>query len=118
MNDDCKLTPEELNALLQEYPEPGAESMQDLKLRLALDFPLEVSIRLGEAKKNIGELLQLASGTVIELDREITEPVDLVVNGRTIARGEVITVGEYFAVRIVSIIKPEERIENLGAPGR
>ena len=117
MNDDGRLTPEELSALLQEDPGPAAEKMLDLKLRLALDFPLEVSIRLGQAKRNIGELLQLTAGTVIELDKGIAEPVDLVVNGRVIARAEVVTIEEHFAVRIVSILKPEERIENLGAPG-
>lgn len=117
MNDDCRLTAEELNALFQEDSNSVTEEVHDQKLKLALDFPLEISIRLGEAKRNIGELLQLVSGAVIELDREITEPVDLVVNGRAIARGEVVTVGEHFAVRIVSIIKPEERVENLGASG-
>lgn len=117
MNSDVRLTREELSALLREDADPPSERKHGLKLKLALDFPLEVSVRLGQARRNIGELLKLSPGTVIELDKGIGETVELVVNGRVIARGEVVTQDEHFAVRVTSIIKPEERVENLGVPG-
>lgn len=107
------LSEEEMNALLSDSFDREDELKMDLKLKLVLDFPLEVSVRLGDAQRTIGQLMNLTVGTVIELDNMIDEPVDLVVNGKAFARGEVVTVGESFAVRLKSIIKPEERIENL-----
>ncbi len=107
------LSEEEMNALLSDSFDREDELKMDLKLKLVLDFPLEVSVRLGDAQRTIGQLMNLTVGTVIELDNMIEEPVDLVVNGKAFARGEVVTVGESFAVRLKSIIKAEERIENL-----
>ncbi len=107
------LSEEEMNALLSVDSSREDELKMDLKLKLVLDFPLEVSVRLGEARMTIGQLLNLTVGTVVELDSMIDEPVDLVVNGKSFARGEVITVGETFGVRLKSISKPEERLENL-----
>lgn len=107
------LSEEEMNALLDNSSSREDELKMDMKLKLVLDFPLEVSVRLGDAEKTIGQLLNLTVGTVIELDNMVDEPVDLVVNGKTFATGEVITVEETFGVRLKSITKPEERIENL-----
>ncbi|MEW5785278.1 MAG: FliM/FliN family flagellar motor switch protein [Bacillota bacterium] len=107
------LSEEELAALLQDDPNQENTAQADLKLKLVLDFPLEVSVRLGNARRTIGELMHLSTGTVIELDRMLNEPVELLVNGKAFARGEVITIGEYFGINITSIIKPEERLENL-----
>ncbi len=107
------LSEEEMNALLNEDSSREEELKMDLKLKLVLDFPLEVSVRLGEARKTIGQLLNLTVGTVIELDKLIDDPVELVVNGKSFAEGEVITVGETFGVRLKNIIHPKERIENL-----
>ena len=113
MSNEEILTAEELAALLQDDTDQDADSLMGMKLKLVLGFPLEVSVRLGSAQRAIGELLNLSSGTVIELDRLISDPVELLVNGKTFARGEVITIGEYFGIKITSIIKPEERLENL-----
>ncbi len=107
------LSEEEMNALLNEDSSREEELKMDLKLKLVLDFPLEVSVRLGEAQRTIGQLLNLTVGTVIELDKMIDDPVELVVNGKPFAEGEVITVGETFGVRLKNIINPKERIENL-----
>lgn len=107
------LSEEEMNALLSNDTNREEELKMDLKLKLVLDFPLEVSVRLGESQMSIGQLLNLTVGTVIELDAMIDEPVSLVVNGKTFATAEVITVGETFGVRLKSISKPEERVENL-----
>lgn len=107
------LSEEEMNALLDNSSSREDELKMDMKLKLVLDFPLEVSVRLGDAEMTIGQLLNLTVGTVIELDNMVDDPVDLVVNGKTFATGEVITVEETFGVRLKSITKPEERIENL-----
>jgi len=106
------LSSQELNDLLKTDP-AGEIGGEDLKLRLVLDFPVEISVRLGEAAKSIGELLDLSVGTIIELDRCISEPVDLVIGGKVFALGEVVTIGEYFGVRITSIAKLVERINKL-----
>lgn len=107
------LSEEEMNALLDTSSSREDELKMDMKLKLVLDFPLEVSVRLGDSGMTIGQLLNLTVGTVIELDNMVDDPVDLVVNGKTFATGEVITVEETFGVRLKSITKPEERIENL-----
>ena len=107
------LSEEEMSALLDNSSSREDELKMDMKLKLVLDFPLEVSVRLGDAEMTIGQLLNLTVGTVIELDNMVDDPVDLVVNGKTFATGEVITVEETFGVRLKSITQPEERIENL-----
>jgi len=113
MNNRNLLSEEELSALLQDEPARGADSVANLKLNLILDFSLEISVRLGNAQRTLGDLLQLTTGTVIELDRMINEPVELLVNDKTFARGEVITIGEHFGIKITSINRPEARLENL-----
>lgn len=107
------LSEEEMNALLDSSSSREDELKMDMKLKLVLDFPLTVSVRLGNAEMTVGQLLNLKVGTVIELDNMVDDPVELVVNGKAFATGEVITVEETFGVRLNSITKPEERIENL-----
>lgn len=108
------MTEEELEALLGGGQDPEDDLKMDLKLKLVLDFPLEVSVRLGKAEMTVGEILNLSVGTVIELDSMVADPVDLKVNGKSFAKGEVIVIGETFGVRLEGISKPEERIKNLG----
>jgi flagellar motor switch protein FliN/FliY len=100
------------------FSERGPEALlkdddQDLKMQVVLDFPLEVAVSLGAATKTIGELMKLIEGAVIELDREIDEPADLIVNGQVVARGKIVTIEENFGVLITSILDPVERIEQL-----
>lgn len=111
------LSKQELEALLRPDPADGESDDRDLKLKLVLDFPLEIAVHLGGTTRTIGELMELAVGTVIELDREVDRPADLIVNGRVVARGEIVVIGENFGVRITSIIKPLERIEQLRQEG-
>ncbi len=82
-------------------------------LELILDFPLEVSVRLGNIAKTLRELRQLTPGNVIELNRYINDPVDIYVNGKLIARGEVVVIDENYAVKISQIIEPLDRIKTL-----
>lgn len=85
------------------------------KLELLLDIPLQVSVVLGRSRRPIKDVLGLTPGAIVELSSLVDEPVEVLVNGTLVARGEVVVVNENFGVRITSIISPEERVERLGA---
>ena len=82
-------------------------------LDFILDIPLKVSVELGRARLTIKEILQLAQGSVVELSKFAGEPLEVLVNDRLIARGEVVVVNEKFGIRLTDIISPVERIEQL-----
>jgi len=72
---------------------------------LIMDVPLEVTVELGRTSKSISEILDFAPGTIIELDKIAGEPVDVMVNGKHVAKGEVVVIEESFGVRVTEIIK-------------
>ncbi|MCP4502189.1 MAG: flagellar motor switch protein FliN [Deltaproteobacteria bacterium] len=78
-----------------------------------LDVPLDVSVELGRSRMPIQQVVALTSGSVIELDKVAGEPLDVLLNGRLVARGEAVVVGERFGVRITSIVSPRERLARL-----
>lgn len=78
-----------------------------------LDIPLEVSVELGRTRMFIKDLLQLGQGSVIELDKIAGEPMEILVNNKLVARGEVVVVNEKFGIRLTDIISPTERIQKL-----
>ncbi|MDM5332734.1 flagellar motor switch phosphatase FliY [Ureibacillus composti] len=82
-------------------------------LNMLLDIPLQVTVELGRTKHSVKDILQLASGSIIELDKLAGEPVDILVNSRLIAKGEVVVIEENFGVRITDIISQAERLNNL-----
>jgi flagellar motor switch protein FliN/FliY len=82
-------------------------------LDFLLDIPLLVSVELGRTKMLIHDLLQLGQGSVVELDKLAGEPMEIYVNNRLIARGEVVVVNEKFGVRLTDIVSPSERIKQL-----
>jgi flagellar motor switch protein FliN/FliY len=84
-----------------------------LDIDFILDIPLNLTVELGRSRMLIGELLQLAQGSVVELTKVAGEPMDIYVNQRLIARGEVVVVNEKFGVRLTDIISPAERINKL-----
>ncbi|MBM7623510.1 flagellar motor switch phosphatase FliY [Sporohalobacter salinus] len=88
-------------------------SQAQSKINLIKDVPLEVTVRLGKTKMLIKDILELGSGSVIELDKLAGETVDLLVNGKLIAKGEVVVIDENFGFRVTDIISPMERITNL-----
>lgn len=90
---------------------PVGESHRNLDL--ILDVPLNISVVLGRTKKSIKEILDLSTGSLIELDKLAEEPVEILVNGKKIAFGEVVVVDENFGVRITSIVSSAERIKSL-----
>ncbi len=83
-------------------------------LDFVLDLPLEISVELGRAKMIISDLLQLGQGSVIELTKLAGEPLEILVNSKLIARGEVVVVNEKFGVRLTDIVSPAERVKQLG----
>lgn len=89
------------------------EKSQDSRLSLLMDIPLEVTVEIGSAEIPIEEILKLNTNSVIELDKLISEPVDLKVNGKLIAKGELYTVKNSFGIKITNIITPEDRMKIL-----
>ena len=83
------------------------------KLDLILDIPLTVTVELGRSKMLINDLLQLGEGSVIELTKLVGEPLEVLINSKLIARGEVVVVNEKFGVRLTSIVTPIERVRSL-----
>ncbi|MFA5032200.1 MAG: flagellar motor switch protein FliN [bacterium] len=79
-----------------------------------LDVPMEVSVRLGKTTLSIQELLNTGPGSIVELDSIAGGTVDILINNRIFARGEIIVIEERFGVRITALINPEERIQQLG----
>jgi flagellar motor switch protein FliN len=98
-----------------EFRELGTADAQRLNLDLdfILDIPLTLTVELGRSRLIIGELLQLGQGSVIELTKLAGEPMDIFINQRLIARGEVVVVNEKFGIRLTDIISPAERVNRL-----
>ncbi len=104
---------------LSDAPEiGGAEAdeggIENHSLDLILDIPLTVTVELGRSKMLINDLLQLGQGSVIELTKLVGEPLEVLVNQKLVARGEVVVVNEKFGVRLTDIISPMERVQSLG----
>ncbi len=83
-------------------------------LDFILDIPLDVSVELGRTSMLVNDLLQLGQGSVIELTKLAGEPMEILVNGKLIARGEVVVVNEKFGVRLTDIVSPIDRVKSLG----
>lgn len=83
-------------------------------LDVILNIPVQVSLELGKAKMDLRELLQLGQGSVVELERMIDEPLDVLVNGALVARGEVVVVDNKFGIRLTDIVSPEKRVQSFG----
>ncbi len=80
---------------------------------LIMDVPLQITVELGRSRKTIREILALTPGSVVELDKLAGEPVDLLVNGKLLAKGEVVVIDENFGIRVTDIISPIERVTSL-----
>jgi flagellar motor switch protein FliN/FliY len=91
---------------------PGAAPAAN-NLDLILDIPMTVSVQLGTARMLIRELLQLGQGSVIELEKLAGEPMEVLVNNKLVARGEVVVVNEKFGIRLTDVVSATERIEQL-----
>tara|TARA_B100000676_G_C17380565_1_gene485240 strand:- start:2 stop:391 length:390 start_codon:yes stop_codon:yes gene_type:complete len=91
----------------------SVEGGESKSLDLILDIPLTVAVELGRSKMLINDLLQLGQGSVIELTKLVGEPLEVMVNQKLVARGEVVVVNEKFGVRLTDIVSPMERVQSL-----
>ncbi|MCB1907756.1 MAG: flagellar motor switch protein FliN [Rhodocyclaceae bacterium] len=89
----------------------GSGSLNDFDM--IMDIPVQLTVELGRTKLSIRNLLQLAHGSVVELDGLAGEPMDVLVNGTLIAQGEVVVVNDKFGIRLTDIITPSERMRKL-----
>ena len=91
----------------------GIGSTEQQNIGLIMDVYMEVTVELGRTKKLIKDILGMGEGTIIELDKLAGEPVDILVNHKQIARGEVVVIDENFGVRVTEILSPMERVTDL-----
>jgi len=89
------------------------DEVKEANLDLILDIPLAVTVELGRSKMLINDLLQLGQGSVIELTKLVGDPLEVLVNDKLVARGEVVVVNEKFGVRLTDIVTPMERVKSL-----
>jgi flagellar motor switch protein FliN len=82
-------------------------------LNILLDIPLQVTVELGRTRRSVQDILNLSSGSIIELDKLAGEPVDILVNNKLIAKGEVVVIDENFGVRVTDIISQSDRLKKL-----
>ncbi|HTX18040.1 MAG TPA: flagellar motor switch protein FliN [Bacteroidota bacterium] len=95
--------------------EPGIAGLgKERKMDLLLDLSLPVSIELGRTNLAIRDILDLQRGSVVEFEKLASEPVDILINGRKMAEGEVVVIEKHFAIRVTSLVEASERVKNLG----
>jgi flagellar motor switch protein FliN/FliY len=110
----AQAAPDYERAAFQELGEDGGAARKgETSLDVILDIPVTLSMEIGRSKISIENLLQLARGSVVELDRMAGEPLDVLVNGTLVAHGEVVVVNDKFGVRLSDVVSPAERVNTL-----
>lgn len=112
MSDQDQQTPSALQP--GELRDSSDANDQPLDMEFILDIPLSVKVEVGRTRMMIQELLQLGKGSVIELNKLLGEPFEVLVNDKLMARGEVVVVNDRFGIRLTDIISPNERVQSLG----
>ena len=100
-------------AVFKDFSNKGARNETPNDIDFILDIPVQLTVELGRTKIAIKNLLQLAQGSVVELDGLAGEPMDVLVNGTLIAQGEVVVVNDKFGIRLTDIISPTERMRKI-----
>lgn len=95
------------------FEQPTLQPQESSNLSMLLDIPLQVTVELGRTKRSVKEILDLSAGSIIELDKLAGEPVDILINNKLVAKGEVVVIEENFGVRVTDIISQSDRIKNL-----
>ena len=119
VTDKAAATEENLDQMLESAsdssaPESEVSSDEDgVDLKLLLDMPLTMTFEVGRAKMSISNLLSLGQGSVLDLHRLVGEDLDILVNGKLIAQGEVVISNEKFCAKITNVIPPEERVKKM-----
>ncbi|WP_129596949.1 flagellar motor switch phosphatase FliY [Anaerophilus nitritogenes] len=106
---------ESVNVQPAQFPsfDEGFSSAEKENISLIRDVPLEITVELGRTSRKISEILSFAQGTVIELDKLVGEPLDILVNGQFMAKGEVVVIDENYGVRITDMVHPTKRISKI-----
>ena len=99
--------------MAEEMPGTAQTGEAPRNFELVLDVPLEVTVQLGRTRMPIRQLLQLAAGSIVELEKAAGERLDVLINGKPIARGEAVVVNDRFGIRLTDIISPSERLAGL-----
>ncbi|MGY4787503.1 flagellar motor switch phosphatase FliY [Bacillus sp. OHL2] len=97
----------------ESFSEPQHTTSQLGNLDMLMDIPLSITVELGRTQRSVKEVLELSAGSIIELDKLAGEPVDILVNKRIVAKGEVVVIDENFGVRVTDILSQSERLSNL-----
>lgn len=114
MSEKVARQPEVQNVQLGQLDaQAGASPGDKTSLDLIMDVEVPVSVELGRTEMPIGEILDLGPGSIVELRKMASDPVDLLVNNKLVAHGEVVVVDENFGIRITSVIDPKERVRSL-----
>jgi len=108
-DNDLKKTKNEVKRTIKK----NNQGERSQNLDLILDIPLEISVNLGRTKLSIDELLKLGPGSIVELAKQAGDPMDILVNNKLIAHGEVVVIEDNFGIRITDIVNPSERVKNL-----
>lgn len=103
------------NVIMPELSDESNMMNEDLdpKLELLYDLQLPVSIELGRTNMLIRDILRLGRGSVVEFDKLVSEPVDVLINGKKVAEGEVVVIDKHFGIRITTLIDPSDRIRSI-----
>ena len=102
-----------MSSRISRAPTTGGAPASEPSLDMILDLPLEVTVRLGQTRILIRDLLRLDKNSVLELTQGADDPLDIVVNDKVLARGEVVVLDDRLGVRITDIVSKEERVETL-----
>jgi flagellar motor switch protein FliN len=100
-------------ASFSDFSDFGSSQTESKNLDMLLDIPLQVTVELGRTKKTIKDILEMSAGSIVELDKLAGEPVDIFVNQKMIAKGEVVVIDENFGVRVTEILSQRDRLEKL-----
>jgi len=98
---------------LKAQPPSRKGSGDNVDLDFILDIPLQVTVEIGRARLLVNDLLQLGQGSVIELSKLVGDPLDILVNDKVVARGEIVVVNDRFGVRLTDIVSPMERVQHI-----
>lgn len=112
MADETTTPPEEFKSN-ELQADPAAANQPARSIDFLLDVPLNLTVELGRARMIVNDLLQLGQGSVVELTKLVGEPLEVMVNDKLIARGEVVVLNDKFAVRLTDIISPKDRLDKL-----
>jgi flagellar motor switch protein FliN/FliY len=97
-----------------EHRDGGNGMKLELDMGALMDIQVEITVEIGRAKMPIGDLLALAKGSIVELNKIAGESVDIFVNDKLLGRGEIVVVNERLGVRVLEIVTPKERVQGLG----